>query len=159
MDKLLWCFKIKTGLRLTSPNENLHDIYEKKSINSLKLLKSTSEEFTEWLATFAYYAIYYRCYSLLLRIGVRSENHACTIEMIKHLEKKLSGPTIHNQLEKYKEKREIAQYYTGKIGISKERMLKDVLALVDRSDKMDKKLNGETIKSIRKELQFLLRVS
>ena len=40
-----------------------------------------------WLATQKYYTEYLAAYSLLMKIGIKSEIHSCTIEIIRLLEK------------------------------------------------------------------------
>ena len=41
-----------------------------------------------WIATHKYYTEYLAAYSLLMKIGIKSEIHSCTTEVIKILEGK-----------------------------------------------------------------------
>lgn len=40
---------------------------------------------TDWITTTAYYARYFALYALLMKIGVKSEIHDCTIAIAKLL--------------------------------------------------------------------------
>jgi len=65
-----------------------------------------------WLATQKYYAEYLAAYSLLMKIGIKSEIHSCTIDVIRLLEKeKIIGFSFSKLLEEDKELRIDNQYY------------------------------------------------
>ena len=65
-----------------------------------------------WLATTKYYCEYFACYALLMRLGIKSEIHDCTIEILKFLEKEnIIDKGIAKMLEKDKELRIDNQYY------------------------------------------------
>ena len=40
MNQIKWCLKVKNGIELIEPNENLSDVYMKKSENALKATTS-----------------------------------------------------------------------------------------------------------------------
>ena len=88
---LSWCFKQKHGIRIIEPNENLTKAYLKKSISALNTMTATLQiKETEWIATTAYYARYFALYGLLMKIGVKSEIHDCTINLAIPFRKWLS---------------------------------------------------------------------
>src|SRR3989304_4742775 len=83
---LIWCFKQKRGIHITEPNPNLTKAYLKKATSALNTMTATMQiNETEWTATAAYYARYFALYALLMKIGVKSEIHDCTINIAQLL--------------------------------------------------------------------------
>ena len=81
-----WCKK--QGMKLIEPNDNLAEEYYRNAEETLRvtnLIKNSGSNM--WLATQKYYTEYLAAYSLLMKIGVKSEIHSCTIEVIRLLEK------------------------------------------------------------------------
>lgn len=65
-----------------------------------------------WSATTKYYCEYFAVYALLMRIGIKSEIHDCTIEIVKFLEKQnVIEMRIAKILENDKRLRIDNQYY------------------------------------------------
>lgn len=81
MGKIKWCLNQKNGIELIEPNDNLRDAYVIKAEESLSTLRLI--ESRDWRLTTAYYTIYNGIYSLLMKIGIKSEIHSCTIEFAK----------------------------------------------------------------------------
>lgn len=139
MSKLDWCKKKKDGIRIVEPNENLAESYMEKSDDSVKTMETAPSE--DWKIVGAYYACYQAVYSLLQRIGIKSEIHDCTIELMEFL------PFSEEEIEfvkELKEKRENAQYY-----VTEETRLKDtdrVKEFVLRCKKIAEKENFERIR-------------
>jgi len=70
---------------------------------------------TDWTATTAYYARYFALYALLMKIGVKSEIHDCTINIAKLLAKnKILNPHLINDITKAKQTRIDTQYYVAR---------------------------------------------
>ncbi len=107
MDKLNWCRK--KGIKLVKPNENLSQAYLKKAYSSLNMLTSAIEKKEyEWMASTAYYARYFAVYALMMKCGIQSEIHDCTL----HIVKKIFGlHETYKELEKAKKLRIDLQYY------------------------------------------------
>ncbi len=120
-NKLKWCFGIKDGLRVIEPSERLAKSYLQEAKSSLKRAeKNFLDGDLLWTTVVIYYAEYYALYSFLQRIGLKCENHSCSILAATHLlgeEKTL----IINQ---HKEKRIDAQYY---MKVDKEEEIKKML--------------------------------
>ncbi len=109
--RLKWCFG-RREVRLIEPNENLANEYIRSSDETLSVLKDIRGKSNMWLATTKYYCKYFACYALLMRIGIRSEIHDCTIEIIRFLEKEgMIKNGIADSLEADKELRIDNQYY------------------------------------------------
>jgi len=82
VDKLKWCFEQKRGIKLIKPNENLAKEYIRSAEETLLILKDIEGKSNMWLATTRYYCEYFIVYALLMKLGIKSEIHDCTI-MIK----------------------------------------------------------------------------
>ena len=78
--KIGWCFKIKEGLQIVEPNENLSQSYLNEAKSSLlRAEKNLEDKDLLWTTVAVYYAEYYALYSFLQKIGVKCENHSCSI--------------------------------------------------------------------------------
>lgn len=81
-----WCFKQKKGIRLIEPNENLANAYIKKAKSALHTMDAALQiNETDWVITTAYYARYFALYALLMRLGIKSEIHDCSIAIAQLL--------------------------------------------------------------------------
>jgi uncharacterized protein (UPF0332 family) len=84
-DKIDWC--LDHGMKLIIPNDNLAEEYYRNAEETLFVANlSKSSGSNMWLATHKYYTEYLAAYALLMKIGVKSEIHSCTIEIIHLLE-------------------------------------------------------------------------
>ncbi|MCW4044502.1 MAG: HEPN domain-containing protein [Candidatus Bathyarchaeota archaeon] len=98
------------------PNPNLAKAYLQKAISALNTMTAALQiKETDWTATTAYYARYFALYALLMKIGVKSEIHDCTINIAKLLAKnKILNPHLINDITKAKQTRIDTQYYVTK---------------------------------------------
>lgn len=88
MTKLNWCIK-KSSYEIVEPSSNLSKAYLQKAQNSLDALSRLKGN-AEWEISSAYYAIYFSLYAILMKTGVKCENHTCTIEFVKEFLKHFS---------------------------------------------------------------------
>jgi len=106
-----WCKK--QGMKLIEPNDNLAEEYYKNAEETLRvtnLIKNSGSNM--WLATQKYYTEYLAAYSILMKIGIKTEIHSCIIEIIQLLEKeKIINFNFSIILEDDKELRIDNQYY------------------------------------------------
>ncbi len=106
--KLKWCFKIKDGLKIADPNERLSRSYLNQAKSSLlRAQKDFEDKDLLWTTVAIYYAEYYALYSFLQRIGVKCENHSCSILAVSIL----LGEDKTKIINEHKDKRIDAQYY------------------------------------------------
>jgi len=106
--KLKWCFKIKDGLKIVEPNERLSKSYlEQAKASLLRAKKDFEDKDLLWTTIAIYYAEYYALYSFLQRIGVKCENHSCSILAVGFL----LGEEKTKIIKEHKDKRIDAQYY------------------------------------------------
>ncbi|MFH1917681.1 MAG: hypothetical protein ABIJ14_01045 [Nanoarchaeota archaeon] len=82
MVSINWCLKIKNGLELVGPNENMANSYLKMAEESLRAIKNNQES-KIWTASTSYYTMYYSLYAVMMKIGVKCEIHKCSIEFMK----------------------------------------------------------------------------
>lgn len=107
-ENLNWCFKVKNGLSIIEPNERLSKSYLDQAKSSLsRAEKDLNDKDLLWSTVAVYYAEYYALYSFLQKIGVKCENHACSILAVGILLGKEKIKTINE----HKSKRIDAQYY------------------------------------------------
>ena len=108
MDKIDWCFSIKGGLKKIEPSERIALSYLTEAERSLsKVQRCIDEGDFLWASVRIYYCSYYSLYALLQRIGIKSENHDCSIELVD----KLIGKNIKEKMKLFKECRIDAQYF------------------------------------------------
>ena len=105
---LNWCFKLKDGLKIVEPNERISKTYLEQAKSSLlRAEKDLNDKDFLWATVTIYYAEYYALYSFLQRIGVKCENHTCSILAVSVLLDEERTKTINQ----HKGKRIDAQYY------------------------------------------------
>lgn len=145
--KLQWCFKIKEGLKIIVPNERLAKSYlEQAKASLLRAAKDLEEKDLFWATIAIYYAEYYALYAFLQRIGIKSENHACSILAASFL----LGEDKIKTINEHKEKRIDAQYYM-KVGKEKDvkAMLREAQYFVSYFDDLISNLTENEIKRYR----------
>jgi uncharacterized protein (UPF0332 family) len=115
-DSLIWCFKQKRGIRIIEPNTNLTKAYLKKAISALNTMTAALQiKENDWTATTAYYARYFALYALLMKIGIKSEIHDCTISTAQLLARNgILNQKLINDIIKAKQTRIDTQYYVEK---------------------------------------------
>ena len=112
MDQIKWCMQQKKGIELVEPSNNLRDAYLIKAEEALDTLRTSKSR--DWQLTTAYYTIYHGIYSLLMKIGVKCEIHACTIEFAKRYLKNHFLPEDFELIDKAFSARIDSQYYVNR---------------------------------------------
>lgn len=151
MDKLKWCFGLKDGLRAVEPNERLAKSYLEEAKSSLERAgKNLKDGDLLWATVVIYYADYYALYSFLQRIGIKCENHFCSILAVTFL----LGDEKTKTINQHKDKRIDAQYYmkTDKEE-QMEQMLQEAKAFVSMFDELVSNINEKEIDSYRRCLK------
>lgn len=108
MTKINWCLKQKEGIKLIEPNETIGLKYITEAEDDLTNIKQNSPK---WQNIMSYYACYNAFYGLLQKIGIKSEIHECTIELIDLFEELQKHKSF---LQKLKKTRINTQYYLKK---------------------------------------------
>ncbi len=147
---LSWCFKLKDGIKIVEPNENLSKSYLEQAKSSLlRAEKDLDDKDFLWATVTIYYAEYYALYSFLQRIGIKCENHTCSILAVTLL----LGSEKTKTINKHKEKRIDAQYY---IKVDQEEIIREFLNeaknFVSEFDELASNLSDEEIGEYRKKV-------
>ena len=148
--KLNWCFKLKDGLKVVEPNERLSKSYLEQAKSSLlRAEKDLNDKDFLWATVAIYYAEYYALYSFLQKIGVKCENHACSILAVAFL----LGEDKTRTINLHKDKRIDAQYYM-KVGqeTNIKTMLLEAKMFVAYFDEVVSNLSEEDVKQYRKNI-------
>ena len=112
MDQLVWCGRIKNGISLIAPNETLASAYLKKAEEALETMQTITAR--DWKITTAYYAMHFSLYAVLTRLGIRCENHSCTILLMEQLLSDYFTSAEMTLVERARGARVDAQYYVSR---------------------------------------------
>ena len=143
MVSLSWCRRQKRGVSLMGGKPHLSEAYLKDAYDSLKVCLSSEGK---WKVITGYYACYNALYSILMKCGIKSEIHECTIKLMKLFgfsEKEIEF------LEKLKRDRVQGQYYLKKVNLIG---VVDVKKFILRCEEILNSLNEDMIKEIRRKL-------
>lgn len=149
MTDLKWCKNQKNGIKLIDPSENLCQEYLQTSEETLEILRIIKNKSKVWLATTKYYCEYFAVYALLMKIGIKSEIHECTIKLCELLESEKIIPEGYSEiLLEDKQLRIDNQYYlkNRNVDINYAQIMNFVLKIKD----IINKLKNEDITRIRK---------
>ena len=148
--KLTWCFKLKDGLKIVEPNERLSKSYLEQAKSSLlRAEKDLNDKDLLWSTVAIYYAEYYALYSFLQKIGIKCENHACSILAVTLL----LGEDKTKTISQHKDKRIDAQYYMKVNQELKIRlMLQEAKIFVSNFDELVSNLIESKIKEYRETI-------
>lgn len=157
MEKIRWCTKLKDGIRLDEPNENLCKAYIKKAEKSLQATSSLKEN-REWAISTSYYSMYFALYSILVKIGIKCEVHACTIEFMKRFLSEYFTKEDCTFLEKAMKARIDVQYYVDRTVSDEQyrKMLKEAPLFLVRCKGILSKISEREVMDIRKEIKKLI---
>lgn len=122
MSRIKWCLKQGRGLALTEEKPRLAESYLKEADETLELMLVARGR---WKTVMAYYTCYNALYALLMRCGIKSRIHDCTIAAMGILG--FSKDKIRF-MEELKEKRIQAQYYLKEIVMENEQAVKEFVA-------------------------------
>lgn len=149
--KLLWCSSLKDGLRIAESSERLAQSYLAEAKGSLvRAEKNFQDGDLLWTTVVIYYAEYYALYAFLRQLGIKCENHACSIMAVSYLLGEEKTKTIND----HKQKRIDAQYYM-KVGKEEEvkEMLNKAKLFVAAYDEEVTNVNNEAIKDYREKMK------
>jgi len=156
-DNYSFCFNKASGLKLIPPNENLVEVYKRKSRSALNMLESAKEkQEDDWILDTSYYAKYFMVYALFMKTGIKSEIHDCTIFALKSIfcDLGIINPELCKDLSDSRDLRVGSLYYDkdfGKVEILKKantapNFCLEVESIVD-------KLSKEDIAKVRKKFE------
>lgn len=113
MNRISWCKQRQRGITRVEPNINLSQQYIINASDSIRVLRAVLPTKSRmWIATLKYYIKYFGVYAILIRLGVKSEIHECTIAVAELLEEEGLLPNgMSKDLKEDKDLRADNQYY------------------------------------------------
>jgi len=161
-NSLIWCLKQRKGIRIIEPNSNLAKEYIRKAVSALNTMNAALQiKEIDWILTTAYYARYFALYALLMKLGIKSEIHECSIALARLLaENKILNSNIVTDIAQAKQTRIDAQYYVGK-ELKQEEIRKNVESarkFVLEIQKSMEEITTEQTSNIRRKLKNMRRI-
>jgi len=120
MVSLKWCCRQNDGIKLIEPSDNLALSYIKMADNALGTMNRERNYNLTFAISACYYSMYYSLYSVIMKIGIKCEIHACTLEFMKELLSEFYTKEDFKLISKAFDLRNIAQYYVDKVIDAKE---------------------------------------
>ena len=157
--KFLNKLKKEEKLGLVEPSENICESYSDKSANCLKSAKLLLQNnLYENSVGMSYYAMYNQLTALLFMAGIKCENHAGSILLLKLL---FNEEELFRLISNAKKERIDKQYYvtTEKDEITKEiadELFNDAEGFVLKMKVVIRNLNNDSIEELRKKLGGLV---
>lgn len=122
MVDLNWCKIQKRGISLIERNENLSNSYLKEAYESFS---AYLRNIGKWKVITGYYACYNALYSILMKCGIKSEIHDCTIKLMSLFNFDKEEISF---LEDLKSKRIDSQYYLKEINFKEDMKIKKFIS-------------------------------
>jgi len=149
--------KQRKGIRIIEPNPNLTEQYLRKAISALNTMNAALQiRETDWILATAYYARYFALYALLMKLGIKSEIHDCSIAIARLLAKnKILTQNLVTDIAQAKQTKIDTQYYITK-EITQREIRKNVEStrkFVLEIQKSMENITIEQINSIRSKLR------
>ena len=140
-------------MKIVEPNERLSKSYLEQAKSSLlRAQKDFEDKDLLWTTVAIYYAEYYALYSFLQRIGVKCENHSCSILAVSFL----LGEDKTKIINEHRDKRIGAQYY---IKVGQENKVKIMITeaqnFISEFDELVSSLSDKEIKEYRSKISKL----
>lgn len=153
MDKLKWCFN--KGVKLVESNNKIGSSYLKMAEDSFGTMGREKDKNLVFSVSAGYYVCYYSLYAILQKIGIKSEIHSCSIEIMKKFLLDFYSEKDIELIEIAFDTRNTLQYYVDR-NVNK----KDVNLLFEKaysffvkSRDIFTKLNEKDIEEIRRKLK------
>ena len=142
--KIHWCLEPKRGISLIDLKPHLSESYIKEADETLDNVLVTKGK---WKVITAYYACYNALYSILMKCGIKSEIHDCTIALMTLFD--FNTQEI-DYLRKLKQDRINVQYYLKEIHLDDE---DNVKRFIIKSKQILNNLNSSDIERVREVLK------
>ncbi len=141
---------------MIEPNPNLAKAYMKKAISALNTMTAALKiNEADWILTTAYYARYFALYALLMKMGIKSEIHDCTVNLAKLLSNNgILTDSLVEDIVKAKQTRIDTQYYVEqeKNPATIKRQVEAARKFVLETEKTIEAITAEQINMIRTQL-------
>ncbi|MFH1308266.1 MAG: HEPN domain-containing protein [archaeon] len=157
MVSLKWCCNKKEGIKLIESNHNLSKGYIQMAENAIGTMNREKTLNNQFAISACYYSMYYSLYSVLMKIGIKCEIHACTLEIMKKLLMEFYSKEDYKIISKAFDIRNTSQYYVDKI-IAKEDMefiFSKAQSFLNKSKDVLSMINEKDILNIRKQIEIM----
>ena len=114
MVDLKWCLKLNKGIDIVEPSQNMCNSYLSMAEESLYMIEKNAES-RIWTASTSYYTMYYSLYALMMKIGIKSDIHSCSIAFMKHMLNEFYESKYVQLIEEAFKLRNNLQYYPGSL--------------------------------------------
>lgn len=134
----------------------MSNAYIHKADDSLESIQVNIKK--EWKIATAYYTIYFSLYAILMRIGIKSEIHSCTVDFVKEYLNDYFNKEEIELIEDSLKARIDVQYFVDK-DIPDElysKLIESAPHILIKSKSILSKLTEKKIKSIRDEIKILI---
>ena len=151
MVSLKWCCGQSRGVELVESNDNLVDGYLKMAEDAIGTM-GREKKFNRMFAISAcYYSMYYSLYAVFMKVGVKCEIHACSLELMKFALMDFYSEEELKLIRKAFDLRNLTQYYVNKFieEADVEYIFSGALGFLSKSINILAKLNEDDIKKIR----------
>ncbi len=159
MVSIRWCCKQKQGIRLIEPNINLVEGYLKMTEASIGTMNREKRYNKMFSISACYYSMYYSLYAILMKIGIKCEIHACTLEFMKFGLSEFYAKEDFKIIKKAFDLRNIAQYYVDKVIDDEDfdYIFSKVLPFIEKSKEILGKLNEREVNEVRGMVEDLIK--
>ena len=150
-----WCCNQKSGIKIDSPNDNLAQSYMSMAENAIGTMNREKSLNLQFSISACYYSMYYSLYAVLMKIGIKSEIHQCTIEFMKQFLKGFYSEEDVKTIKKAFDVRDTAQYYADRM-IDKndiDFIIARAPLFINKSKSVLAKINEKDINRINAELE------
>lgn len=156
-NRLSWCTGAKNGISLISPNDDLATAYLRKSEGAMEAMHSVTSR--DWKISAGYYSLYFSLYSVLMKIGIKSENHVCTIGIMQHLLMDFFTRDECDLLEQARQARVKTQYYTTSdvSAVFEDTLVRQVPRLLVKCRGIVDRLDAKKVRKIRDTYADLIK--
>jgi len=155
---LKWCCRKDGGIGIIEPNNNLSAGYIQMAENAIGTMNREKGLNLQFAISACYYSMYYSLYSVLMKLGIKCEIHACTLEFMKKILKNLYSDNDYKIIKKAFGARDTSQYYVDKI-VSREDIdfiFLSAIPFFNKSKEILSKINEKNILDIRKEIKSII---
>ena len=156
---LKWCCNKEGGIKIIDPNENLSKGYIQMAENAIGTMNREKKLNLQFAISACYYSMYYSLYSIMMKLGIKCEIHACTLAFMKKMLISYYSEEDCKIINKAFNARETSQYYVDRI-VPKEDIefiFSKALNFLIKSKDILSKINEKEIMNIREEVERIIR--
>ena len=155
--KVRWCLGKNRGISLIEPNENLSGAYVAKAKESIEVMRTLQSKSQTWATSACYYSIYYSLYAVMMKLGVKSEIHSCSITFMRYALMKFYKEEDIILLERAFGARIDHQYYVSRIPDAQkfDDLYDNAVLFYEKSQNVLSEIDEKFVKSVREKLGAL----